>query len=192
MGWLRHLTFLLYITQSQAIARRYFVVNGFDGAMTLLGLLTGFLAGGGVTPSIAVSACLGTAIALGASGISSAYLSESAERRKALHDLEAAMVARLRDSAHGQAARLVPFVIAVVNGLAPLLIAMFITLPLWLAERELVVVTNPLLVSIGLTLAVIFLLGTFLGQIARVSWLWSGVRAVLIAVVTGLLILALR
>jgi len=192
MAWLRHLMFLLAITQSTGIARRYFVVNGFDGAMTILGLLSGFYASGGVNPSLAVSACVGAAIALGASGVSSAYLSESAERRKALRELEAAMVARLHDSAHDEAARLVPFVIAVVNGLAPLLICILITLPLWMAERQAFAAADPLLASIVLTIAVIFLLGAFLGRISQSHWLLSGLRAVLIAVATGALIIALR
>ena len=30
------------ITRSDLIARRYFVVNGFDGGLTMLGLLVGF------------------------------------------------------------------------------------------------------------------------------------------------------
>jgi len=192
MAWLRHLMFLLAITQSTGIARRYFVVNGFDGAMTILGLLSGFYASGGVNPSLAVSACVGAAIALGASGVSSAYLSESAERRKALRELEAAMVARLHDSAHDEAARLVPFVIAVVNGLAPLLICILITLPLWMAERQAFAAADPLLASIVLTIAVIFLLGAVLGRISQSHWRLSGLRAVLIAVATGALIIALR
>ena len=33
---------LLHITRSHGIIRRYFVVNGFDGALTILGLCMGF------------------------------------------------------------------------------------------------------------------------------------------------------
>ena len=36
------LLLFIRITRSQRIARRYFVVNGFDGALTMLGLLMGF------------------------------------------------------------------------------------------------------------------------------------------------------
>ena len=190
--WLKRLVFLLSITESRGIARRYFVVNGFDGALTMLGLLTGFYASGGVTPTVAVSACLGAALALAASGVSGAYLSEAAERRKALRELEAAMVARLHDSAHGEAARQVPLLIALVNGLAPLLTSLLITLPLWLADAQFALPADPLVMAIGIALGVIFLLGAFLGRISHTFWLSSGLRAVSIALATGALILVIR
>jgi hypothetical protein len=39
---------------------------------------------------------------------------------------------------------------------------------------------------------VIFLLGTYLGKIEHSFWLWSGIRAVLIAAVTSAVIIALE
>jgi hypothetical protein len=33
---------LLQVSQSTAIARRYFVTNGFDGTLAMLGLIMGF------------------------------------------------------------------------------------------------------------------------------------------------------
>mgnify|MGYP007051344162 CR=1 len=62
------------------------------------------------------------------------YVSEVAERRMALLDLERAMMTGLEQSAHGRAARWVPLLIGLVNGLAPLLISLLIIAPLWLAE----------------------------------------------------------
>ena len=86
------------------------------------------------TLEVIISACLGATIALGMSGLSSAYISESAERKQELEALEDAMVSDLQQSAHGRAARLVPLWIGLVNGLAPLLISLIIMLPLWLAR----------------------------------------------------------
>mgnify|MGYP000051843579 CR=1 FL=1 len=124
----------LHITGSTKIARRYFVTNGFDGALTMLGLTMGFYAGGGVATPVVISACLGAAIALGVSGMTSAYMSEAAEREKELHELEQALVGNLEASAHARAARLIPLIIAAVNGFAPLFLALLIMLPLWLSE----------------------------------------------------------
>ena len=70
---------LLSITRSYGIVRRYFVVNGFDGTLTMLGLITGFYVSEDVEISIIINACLGAAIALGVSGITSAYVSEAAK-----------------------------------------------------------------------------------------------------------------
>ena len=126
--------FLLRITRSSGILRRYFVVNGFDGALTMLGLIIGFLLSEADDLSVVIKVCLGAAIALGMSGVSSAYVSEAAERRRALGKLEEAMIADLRDSAHGEAAREVPLLIALVNGLAPLVLSLLILLPLFLRQ----------------------------------------------------------
>ncbi|MDD2659231.1 MAG: hypothetical protein PHY54_06045 [Methylococcales bacterium] len=191
-NWIKQLAFLLYITKSHGIARRYVVVNGFDGALTMLGLIMGFHAGGGVPAAVALSACLGAAIALAVSGLSSAYLSEAAERRKALRELESAMIVKLGRSAHGQATRLVPIMIALVNGLSPLVISLLITLPLWLTVQQIPMPVEPMTASIGIAFLIIFLLGIYLGRIEHGFWLWSGIRAVLIAAVTSGVIIAVE
>ncbi|MBU0500985.1 MAG: hypothetical protein KJ558_12100 [Gammaproteobacteria bacterium] len=164
--------------------RRYFVVNGFDGALTMLGLIMGFAMSSASDLDIIISACLGAAVALGVSGVSSAYVSEAAERKRALATLEDAMAIDLGNSAHGRAARWVPMLIALVNGSAPLLISLLIILPLWMAQAGLSLPLSPLASAIGISLAIIFLLGVFLGRIAGISWLRSGLQTIVIAAVT--------
>lgn len=184
---------LLRITRTYGIVRRYFVVNGFDGALTMLGMITGFLVSERTSLDVIVGACLGAAIALGVSGVSSAYVSESAERRRALDELQGAMVTDLGDSWHGEAARWVPMLIAVVNGAAPLLVSLLILTPLWLAQAGLQLPWSPLYVAAMVALMLIFLFGVFLGRIARVSWWLSGLKTLLIALVTaGLILLITR
>ncbi len=188
MAPLRQLRFLLAVTRSRGILRRYFVVNGFDGALTMLGLTMGFYGGGGVATPVAVDACLGAAIALGMSGLTSAYLSESAERRRELRELEAAMATRLHGTALGRAARVVPVLISAVNGFAPLLIAVVIMLPLLLDQAGWWPPGEPLQSSIVVAFGWLFLLGVFLGRVGGVFWLWSGLRTLAIGVLTALMI----
>jgi predicted membrane protein (TIGR00267 family) len=154
----------------------------------MLGIIIGFLISEPASPGIIISACLGAAIALGVSGVSSAYISESAERRRALLQLEEAMLADLHDSHHGDAARWVPLLIAVVNGAAPLLISLLIITPLWLADAGIILPLAPLHAAILMALILIFLLGVFLGRIAGISWLHSGIRTLLVALLTAVLI----
>lgn len=186
-GNYRHL--LLHIYRARGIARRYFVTNGFDGALTMLGLLAGFYSSGTVPMSVAISGCLGAAIALFMSGISSAYLSESAERKKELQELEQAVLRDLEDSDHGQASRYVPVMVALVNGLAPLLLSLLIISPLWFARQGFLLGFSPFAAAIIIALAVIFLLGIFLGRVSRTFWLWSGLRSLTVALVTLMIIL---
>ncbi len=180
----------LAIARPGLIARRYFVTNGFDGALTLLGLLMGFRVGAEISLSTVLSAGFGTAVALGVSGLSSAYISEAAERRQELDSLREAMVDPLDDSAHEQAARLAPVIVALVNGLSPFLIAQLILIPLWLAAAGVPLPASPIDLGIAAALVLVFLLGVFLGRISRVFWLWAGLRASLLALVTVGLILS--
>ena len=92
MSLLHQAKLLVSISRTDDIVRRYFVVNGFDGALTMLGLITGFIISSPVSIPLTINACLGAAIALGVSGVSSAWVSETAERRRALEKLETAMV----------------------------------------------------------------------------------------------------
>lgn len=188
MSLLRQVKFLLRITRTNHILRRYFVVNGFDGALTMLGLIIGFLVSTPADLSLIINACLGAAIALGVSGVSSAYVSESAERKRALGKLEGAMISNLQDSAHGKAARLVPILIALVNGSAPLVISLLILVPLWLSNAGISLPLPPLYAAIIIALLLVFLLGVFLGRIAGISWMRSGIQTMLVAIMTAVLI----
>lgn len=189
MPTLSELRQALQLTAAAKIARRYFVTNGFDGTLAMLGLLVGFRTAGGASADIAIAACLGTAVALGVSGVSSTYVSEHAERQRELDQLRAAMLKELHDSAHAQAARWAPVLIALVSGLAPLLLALLIMLPLWFSTPG--SAAEPMLfdIAIGIAFALIFLLGVFLGRVGGMHWLWSGLRTIAIALLTAAIIL---
>jgi len=184
------LHFLLKLTRAQQIARRYFVTNGFDGALTIMGLAIGFYSSGDVAIPVVISACLGASIALAVSGLASAYVSEAAEREKELRELEQALVAELgEDTEQGRAARWVPVLISAVNGLAPFLIAMIIMTPLWLAQAGVALPVEPLEATIATAFLMLFLLGAFIGTISGRFWLWSALRMLLIALLTAGIIL---
>ncbi len=185
------LIWLLKITGSHVIARRYLIVNGFDGVLTMLGLLVGFYVSEDVRIPVVINACLGVAIALGVSGVSSAYISEAAEKQRELRELEKAMMTDLGESAHGKAARFLPVFIALVNGIAPLTISLLILLPLWLAPSIEPFSALPLETSFGMAFIIIFLLGVYLGQVSHTFWLWAGLRTLLIAAATAALIVTI-
>lgn len=188
MNLLSQAKLLISISRTNDIVRRYFVVNGFDGALTMLGMIIGFLISATEDLTVVMNACLGAAIALGMSGLSSAYVSEVAERKHALVKLEKAMISDLSDTAHGEAARWVPLWIALVNGAAPLFISLLILLPLWLSAAGIALPVSPFYIAIAVAMMLVFLLGVLLGRIADISWLRSGVQTLLVALVTVALI----
>jgi predicted membrane protein (TIGR00267 family) len=185
---LRQARLLLGLGGSNDIVRRYFVVNGFDGALTMLGMIIGFEVSAPQDLTVVINACLAAAIALGISGLSSAYVSEVAERKRALQKLEEAMIADLGQTAHGDAARLVPLWVALVNGLSPFFISLLILLPLLLTRAGIVLPLPPLHAAAVAAMLLVFLLGVHLGRIAGISWLRSGVQTMLVAIVTAALI----
>ena len=89
--------FKLYseMTDLGEIARRYFVMNFFDGVLTVLGFIVGsfilFLRGDSPTKLEVVVPAIATSIAIGISGISGGYLSERAERKRKIIEMHKAM-----------------------------------------------------------------------------------------------------
>ena len=189
MELLDRILLALRISRSKIIVRRYFITNGFDGVLAILGLLVGFRVTGSVEINVLLTTGFGTAIALAVSGLSSAYISESAERKHELDKLRSAMMDDLDGSTHEEAATIVPVIVAMVNGLAPFLFAQLILLPLWLASSGAVALPSPVDVSIGIALALVFLLGIFIGRLSGTFWLWAGIRATLLAIAIVLLIM---
>jgi len=100
------------------------------------------------------------------------------------------MVLDLQGSSPSLAARWGPWLVALVNGLAPLLISLFILLPLLLPAAFTFLWANVLEAAMLLGLGAIFLLGIFLGSISGHFWLFSGLRTLVIAIATsGVIIL---
>ena len=79
--------------------------------------------------------------------------------------------------------------VAVVNGAAPMLFALLIISPLWLAENGLDLPADPLFVAGGVAFVIIFLLGVFLGRVSGTFWLWSGLRSLGVGATTIVLFL---
>jgi len=57
------------IARVEEIARRYFVMNAFDGVLTIIGMLMGNLAAGVTNPNIVITTGLSTSIAMSISGL---------------------------------------------------------------------------------------------------------------------------
>ena len=181
---LKRVRALVEISDSREIMRRYFVVNGYDGALTMLGLIMGFHVSEQVDLAVVITTCLAAALALGMSGVSSAYISEAAERHRTLAKLEKAMVSSLDDSQHARVVVWVPWLVALVNGLAPLLIGLVIITPLWLVHAGVLIPIGPLPAAMTVALLTIFLLGVFLGRVSGTFWLWSGLQSMAVALLT--------
>jgi len=187
-AFFRQIQYLIAISKSHDIARRYFVVNGFDGALTTLGLLVGFYLSNSASIHIVITACLSAAIALGMSGFSSAYVSEAAERKREFRELQSAMISDLSGSPHAKASIWMPLLIAITNGLSPLILSLIIIIPLLLSQFGYIIPFDPYQAGIGIAFFLIFLLGVFLGSVSGTFWVIAGLQTLFIAVITTILI----
>ena len=168
------------------IARRLFAMNSFDGILTILGVLMGnYLAEVRETEVIVVTG-LATGVSMGISGLWGAYLTESAERQKSLDDLEVLTLTDLTETRIGRASRAAVVVVALVDGLAPLIASVLVLLPFFLTHLWGDIVYS-YYIALAAALIGLFGLGTFLGRISRQNMLISGLKTIIAGLVALLL-----
>jgi predicted membrane protein (TIGR00267 family) len=172
------------------IARRYFAMNAFDGVLTIIGVLMGSFTAGVEDSRIVVSTGLATCVAMGISGLWGAYLTEAAERKRSLSELEGYTLTDLNDTSLGEASRAAVVIVALVDGLSPFLAALVILTPFFFPR----LFPNPRWIyftAIGLALLTLFGLGAFLGRISRRNILGYGLRTIIAGIVSILISLLL-
>jgi predicted membrane protein (TIGR00267 family) len=117
------------------ISRRYFVMNAFDGALTMLGVIIGAYIAGILNPLPIISAAVAGSIAMGVSGMSGAYMTEKAERTKKMKELENAMLTDMKNGLHHKSHRFATFFAAIVDGVSPAIAAMFVVSPFFFVNE---------------------------------------------------------
>jgi predicted membrane protein (TIGR00267 family) len=165
------------IAEIGEIARRYFAMNAFDGILTMIGVLMGSYMARIRSPMVVVSTGLATSIAMGISGLWGAYLTEAAERKRELDDLENYTLTDLSKTRIGKASRFAVVVVSLVDGFAPFLAALVVLLPFF-ASGFLGNVFLSYYISLGIALVGLFGLGAFLGVISRENIVLSGAKMI--------------
>lgn len=163
-----------------SIARRCFVKNGFDGAMTILGIVIGAYVSGTNSPIWILTAGMGVSMAMGLSGFFGAYLTEESERSIVLNNLEKSMLKKLDKSVIGRAEKFAILWVALIDGLSPFIIAMISLIPFILTILNIIPFLYAIYSSIGITLFTLFLLGIYLGKVSKKNIMISGLKMFLV------------
>ncbi len=166
------------------IARRYFAMNAFDGVLTIIGVLMGNLVAGVSDPRIVISTGLTTSVAMGISGLWGAYLTESAERKRDIAELNRYTLSDLTNTRIGKASRAAVIIVAVVDGLSPFLAALVVLIPFFFAGLAGDNISWAYYTSLGVALMTLFSLGLFLGNISKSNILIYGLKTVLAGLVS--------
>ena len=175
------------ISNVGSITRRYFVMNAFDGALTMLGVVIGAYVSGILNSITIISAGLAGSIAMGASGVSGAYMTEKAERTKKIKKLEKAMLADMGNGLHKKSHRFATVFAAIVDGASPALAAMLVISPFFLANFGIIATEIAFYACIALTLAILTLLGIYLARISDESVIKYGIQMLLVGLITAFL-----
>ena len=163
------------------IARRYFVINAFDGSLTALGVLAGSYAGGVTRAGTVISLILATAVSIGVAGFYGSYQVERAERDRALRDIEESTLTSLQDTTLYSASRYATVIVALVDGLSPLIASLLIMIPFFFVPPA--SMHAAFFVAGGIAFVELFLLGVFLGKVSHERLWFAGVKLVLAGVV---------
>lgn len=176
----------LEVSRAHEIARRLFVMNAFDGTLTIMGVVIGAHFSGVTDPRVVIVAGIGGSVAMGISGISGAYLAERAERKRDLKKLETAMLQRLDGTQFAKASEFASFVIAFVDGISPAISASILVIPFLFVP--IISMDSAFYISLTLGLAVLFILGVFLARISDEKPFFSGIQMIIIGVITIIIV----
>ncbi len=190
-GLLARVKLYIQVTRVSDITRRYFVKNGMDGSMTVLGVILGAWTARVEDPNIIVMAGLGACLAMGISGLFGAYITEKAERRRQLRTLEDSMLSNLEGSLHQNASDFVPALAALVDGLSPALTAIVSLIPFMFSILGLVPIWDSYTISFVLTFITLFALGLYLGQVAEEKMWLYGLQMLAAGLVIAILVFML-
>ena len=163
------------------IARRYFVINAFDGSLTSLGVVAGAFVGGVTSESTVISLILATAVSIGVAGFYGSYLVERAERDRALREIEETTLSSLKDSQLYSASRYATVIVALVDGLSPLIASLLIMIPFVLVPPF--TLHEAYYAAGAIAFLELFGLGMFLGRLGRERLWLAGLKLVTAGIV---------
>jgi predicted membrane protein (TIGR00267 family) len=169
----------------ESIARRYFILGAFDGALTILGVILGAAASGNLDDRLVMSAGIGGGIALAISSTVGAYEAERIEAK--VNGKESGKRSMtIWEGGYPKGYRIKALIPALVHGIAPLIAAIVPVIPFLLFDTK-----TAAIVSVTITLSFLFLMGLYLGSVVKERMIFTGIRFVLIGIVTSVIIVVL-
>lgn len=177
----------LEIAEAKGIARRYFVMNTFEGALAVFGVLFGAYVSRIADLALVASLVLAAAIALAVSGMWSAFLTEEAEKKRKLKSLESAMHRKLEGTKIAKAFRATAYIGAAVNGISPFIASLIILSPLLLVPG--IAPDHAYHSAFALSAAVILALGAYQGKISGDNAIVSALKLLAAAGICAIVII---
>ncbi len=170
------------------IGRRVFAKNGFDGILTIIGIIMGSYFSKVNNAGFVITTGIGACIAMGVSGIWGTYFTERAERKKNMHELEKLTLNKLDHTIIEKAQSFAAIIISLIDGLSPFLASLVVLIPFFIFKKSL---NYAYLFSIILAFILLALLGAFLGKVSKGSVWKNSLNMVLAGLICIILSMAL-
>ncbi len=179
--------FLKLIKQNKII-RRYIVMNSFDGVLTILGIVIATLVAGALEANIVIISSIGVIIATGVSGIWGGYSAETAERKRSIKLLERHLLRDLSKTQIESKYNQMSLMMGLANGLSSTIVSFILIIPFFLAQLNFITKMDAYFYSILLIVIALFVLGYFIGTIAKEKKLIHGIEMIGAGVLVGIII----
>jgi predicted membrane protein (TIGR00267 family) len=181
VGFIDKIILQLRLTHGIEIARRYLATNAFDGVLPVLGILMGGLIvmthqNPVLVYETSFIAIIGSSFAMFISGITSSYLTEGAERKRDILELERSLLTDLDGSTIADASRTTTIVVSLINGFSPSISALVTIIPLAFPIFNIVSIELAFMISLIVGIIILFLLGMFLGKISKTNKIVYGIK----------------
>lgn len=167
------------------IARRYFVIGAFDGALTIMGVILGAYAVGELSDRLIIVAGFAAGVALAVSSAVGAYEAERIESSLHHKEIERAMLSPV-EGTRKETANLSNLMSAFIHGIAPLIASMIPLTPFFFLPE-----VEAMTVAIIITLAFLFAMGAYLGSLLKEMILYTGLRFAAAGLVTAIIVFLL-
>ena len=156
------------------IVRRYIIINTFDGALTILGIVVAIIMSGIRDPQLVIIPSIGASVAMCVSGIWGSYAAERVEIRKKIRTIEAHMMKSLSNTQFSRKREQMAWIIGVVDGIIPLIVAFILILPFFFVKPGIVSMQWAYYISLILIGINLFVLGAFAARISHESMIKQG------------------
>jgi predicted membrane protein (TIGR00267 family) len=173
------------------IVRRYIIINSFDGALTILGIVVAVFLSGIKDPKLIIIPSIGASVAMCVSGIWGSYTAERAEIRNKIRNIEAHMMKDLSGTEFSRRRERMAWIIGFVDGIIPLVLAIVLILPFFFVVPGILTISTAYYISLLLIGLNLFMLGMFAGKIAKESMLKQGIVMLFAGIAIGAIFLLL-
>lgn len=168
------------ISEADALSRRYFVMNAFDGTLAILGIIIGTYLAIGINQRVIIGSSIGACIAMGISGFTGTFLTETAERKRSMMKMENLMLKKMSGTVIEKAMNFASVYTAFINGIAPVIVVLACLTPFILLGNGLIQPPQALHLSLSIAFTILLTLGIYLGEISKENKWISGARMLII------------